>query len=78
MEYSTPTFDVNLDPTGFVIDLDSLYAFLCRVKGRLKMGCITGAMKLCARIGVICGWGMRHGRWQSSTISFWDCSCVVA
>ncbi len=34
MEYSTPTFDVNLDPMGFVIDLDSLYAFLCRVKDR--------------------------------------------
>lgn len=30
-EYSVPTFDVNLDPDGFVIDLDSLYAFLCRL-----------------------------------------------
>jgi len=28
----TPTFDVNLNPDGFVVDLDSLYAFLCRVK----------------------------------------------
>lgn len=31
-EYSTPTFDVNLDPDGLVIDLDSLYACLCRLK----------------------------------------------
>jgi hypothetical protein len=23
-EYTAPTFDVNLDPNGFVIDLDSL------------------------------------------------------
>ena len=30
----TPTFDVNLNPDGFVVDLDSLYAFLCRVKDR--------------------------------------------
>jgi predicted transposase YbfD/YdcC len=27
-KYSAPTFDVNLDPEGFVIDLDSLYAAL--------------------------------------------------
>lgn len=31
-EYSTPTFDVNLNPDGLVIDLDSLYACLCRLK----------------------------------------------
>ena len=31
MECSTPTFDVNLDPAGFVIDLDSLYAYLARL-----------------------------------------------
>jgi predicted transposase YbfD/YdcC len=30
-EYSTPTFDVNLDPDGFVFDLDSLYTCLCRL-----------------------------------------------
>ncbi len=28
MECSTPSFDVNLDPNGFVVDLDSLYASL--------------------------------------------------
>ena len=28
MESSTPTFDVNVDPQGFIIDLDSLYASL--------------------------------------------------
>ncbi len=33
-EYSTPTFDVNVDPNGFVIDLDSLYEFLSRVTDR--------------------------------------------
>lgn len=27
-KYNAPTFDVNLDPDGFVIDLDSLYAHL--------------------------------------------------
>ena len=31
MECSTPTFDVNVDPEGFVIDLDSLYAALARL-----------------------------------------------
>ncbi len=31
-EYIAPTFDVNLDPNGFVIDLDSLYAHLCTLK----------------------------------------------
>jgi predicted transposase YbfD/YdcC len=31
MECSTPTFDVNLDPAGFVIDLDSLYEYLARL-----------------------------------------------
>jgi predicted transposase YbfD/YdcC len=31
-EYTAPTFDVNLDPHGFVIDLESLYDFLCRLK----------------------------------------------
>ncbi len=30
-QYSTPTFDVNLDPDGFVVDLDSLYEFLSRL-----------------------------------------------
>ncbi len=34
MEYTTPTFDVNLDPEGFVIDLDSLYAALTRLQDR--------------------------------------------
>ena len=32
MQYSAPTFDVNLDPGGFVIDLDRLYAALTHVK----------------------------------------------
>lgn len=32
VKYSAPTFDVNLDPTGFVIDLDSLYAHLTQLK----------------------------------------------
>ncbi len=27
-KYSPPTFDVNVDPDGFIMDLDSLYAFL--------------------------------------------------
>ena len=31
MEYTTPTFDVNLDPTGFVVDLDGLYASLAQL-----------------------------------------------
>jgi predicted transposase YbfD/YdcC len=31
-QYSAPNFDVNLDPNGFVIDLDSLYAALARLK----------------------------------------------
>ena len=31
-QYSAPNFDVNLDPTGFVIDLDSLYTVLARLK----------------------------------------------
>lgn len=31
MECTTPTFDVNLDPNGFVIDLDCLYAWLARL-----------------------------------------------
>src|SRR3990167_8751777 len=30
-KYSAPTFDVNLDPEGFVIDLDSLYADLTQL-----------------------------------------------
>lgn len=34
MECSTPTFDVNLDPAGFLIDLDSLYAHLARLRDR--------------------------------------------
>jgi predicted transposase YbfD/YdcC len=32
MESTTPTFDVNLDPNGFVVDLDSLYAWLARLR----------------------------------------------
>ncbi|MCC7160864.1 MAG: transposase family protein [Anaerolineae bacterium] len=31
-KYSAPTFEVNLDPAGFVIDLDSLYAHLTQLK----------------------------------------------
>ena len=34
MECSTPTFDVNLNPSGFVVDLDSLYAHLARLQDR--------------------------------------------
>ena len=34
MESSTPTFDVNLNPSGFVVDLDSLYAHLARLQDR--------------------------------------------
>ena len=34
MECSTPTFDVNLNPRGFVVDLDSLYAHLARLQDR--------------------------------------------
>jgi predicted transposase YbfD/YdcC len=34
MEYTTPTFDVNLDPEGFVVDVNSLYAALARLKDR--------------------------------------------
>ncbi len=34
MQCSAPTFDVNIDPSGFVIDLDSLYAYLARVQDR--------------------------------------------
>jgi predicted transposase YbfD/YdcC len=32
MQYSTPAFDVNLNPDGLVIDLDSLYATLATLK----------------------------------------------
>ena len=32
MECSTPTFDVNLDPNGFIVDVDSLYAWLARLR----------------------------------------------
>ncbi len=46
MQCSAPTFDVNLDPTGFVIDLDSLYAYLARIPDRrhargLRYGLVT-------------------------------------
>jgi predicted transposase YbfD/YdcC len=34
MECSTPTFDVNLEPMGFLIDLDSLYAHLARLQDK--------------------------------------------
>ncbi len=34
MEYTTPTFDVNGNPEGFVIDLDSLYAALAQLQDR--------------------------------------------
>jgi hypothetical protein len=34
MECSTLTFDVNLEPAGFVIDLDSLYAYLARLRDK--------------------------------------------
>ena len=34
MECSTPTFDVNLDPAGFLIDLDSLYAHLAGLRDK--------------------------------------------
>ena len=34
MAPDTPSFDVNLNPDGFVVDLDSLYGFLCRVHDR--------------------------------------------
>ena len=34
MECTTLTFDVNLEPAGFVIDLDSLYAYLARLQDK--------------------------------------------
>lgn len=34
MQYTSPDFDVNLDPAGFVIDFGSLYACLCRLSDR--------------------------------------------
>lgn len=34
MQCNAPTFDVNIDPSGFVLDLDSLYAYLARLKDR--------------------------------------------
>ncbi len=36
MNYSVPNFDVNLDPQGFIVDVDSLYDWLTRVKDRRK------------------------------------------
>ena len=36
MECNTPTFDVNLDPSGFVVDLDSLYACLARLRDKRR------------------------------------------
>lgn len=35
-EYIAPSLDVNLDPNGFVIDLNSLYAFLARLHDTRK------------------------------------------
>jgi predicted transposase YbfD/YdcC len=35
-EYIVPSLDVNLDPNGFVIDLNSLYAFLARLHDTRK------------------------------------------
>jgi hypothetical protein len=34
MECTTPTFDVNLDPNGLVVDLDGLYAWLARLRDK--------------------------------------------
>jgi len=34
MECITPTFDVNLDPNGLVVDLDGLYAWLARLRDK--------------------------------------------
>ena len=34
MECSTPTIDVNLEPAGFVIDFDSLYAYLAPLRDK--------------------------------------------
>ena len=34
MECSTPTFDVNIDPSGLVVDLDSLYAALAGLQDK--------------------------------------------
>ncbi len=31
MESTTPSLDVNLDPSGWVIDVDSLYAAFARL-----------------------------------------------
>ena len=39
MECSIPTFDVNLEPTGFLIDLDSLYACLARLQDKRCFDC---------------------------------------
>ncbi len=36
MECSTPTFDVNIETTGFVVDLASLYAALARLSDKRK------------------------------------------
>jgi predicted transposase YbfD/YdcC len=36
MECSTPTFDVNIDPAGWVLDLDSLYAALARLRDKRR------------------------------------------
>ncbi len=36
MECSTPRFDVNLNPAGFVVDWDSLYAHLARLRDRRR------------------------------------------
>jgi predicted transposase YbfD/YdcC len=34
MKYSSPTFDVNLDPDGFVVDVDSLFDCFTRLRDR--------------------------------------------
>lgn len=44
MECSTPTFDVNVDSTGFVVDLDSLYAALARLKDKRHLRGIRYAL----------------------------------
>jgi hypothetical protein len=44
MECSTPSFDVNVDPDGFLIDFDSLYFHLARLHDRRHARGIRNAL----------------------------------
>jgi predicted transposase YbfD/YdcC len=57
-EYILPTFDVNLNSEGFVIDIDSLYEFLCRLKDSRHARGVRYALVtilVCVVLAKLCG-----------------------